>query len=374
MSETETAKDSQQSSDAEARATGLAGLRKLTWWAIGIAVVFFIYFVAADRTTPFAADARVQAFIIRVAPEVSGRVRDVAVKDNQIVDAGDTLLELDPTPFEIAVSQAQAKLDQAGQSVGASTASVDTAQAKLEEARANEINVRAQSTRVLELVERGIYAEARRDDAVSAMERAESAVAGAASELEKAKEALGPEGADNPQIQDALAALNDARYNLSRTKVITPARGVVSNLQLAVGQTVNTGQPVMTFISAEDVWIRAAMRENSMNVIKPGQRAEIVLDTFPGRVFSASVRSRSWGIAGESVDPATGLPKSTTQSSWLTDPQRFPVILQFDEADRPQGNRYGSRVAVIVYSETNALMNAIAWARIRLISWLTYVS
>ena len=374
MSEPESKEKTDQASEAEARATGLAGLRRLTWWAIGIAVVFFIYFVAADRTTPFAGDARVQAFIIRVAPEVSGRVKSVPVTDNQIVEAGDTLLELDPTPFEIAVSQAQARLDQAGQSVGASTASVDTAQAQLEEARANELNVRAQSARILELVDRGIYAEARRDEAVSALDRAEAAVEGAESELEKAKEALGPEGADNPQIQDALAALDDARYDLSRTKVSTPARGVVSNLQLTVGQTVNTGQAVMTFISAEDVWIRATLRENSLSVIEPGQRAEIVLDTFPGKVFSAEVRSKSWGIAGETVDPTTGLPKSTEQSSWLTDPQRFPVILQFDEADRPQGVRYGSRVAVIVYSDDSVIMNTIAWARIRLIAWLTYVS
>ena len=374
MSDPERVETSEENSKAEAQATGLAGLRRITWWAIGIAVIFFVYFIVADRTTPFAGDARVQAFILRVAPEVSGRVHSVPIKDNQIVEAGDLLFELDTTPFEIAVSQAQARLDQAGQSVGASTASVDTAQAKLEEARANAINVRAQSTRVLELVDRGIYAEARRDSAVSAIERAEAAVEAAESELEKAKEALGPEGAENPQIQEALAALNDARYDLSRTKLVTPLQGVVTNLQLTVGQTVNTGQPVMTFISAEDVWILASLRENSLNVIEAGQRAEIVLDTFPGQVFPAAVSSKSWGIAGENVDPTTGLPKSTTQSSWLTDPQRFPVTLRFDESNRPRGVRYGSRVAVIVYSDDSAIMNAIAWARIRLIAWLTYVS
>lgn len=360
--------------EEEARATGLAGLRKVTFWALGIAAVLFAYFIVADRTTPFAGDARVHAFILRVAPEVSGRIRSVPVSDNQVVEADDLLFELDPTPFEIAVSQAQARLDQAGQSVGASTASVDTAQAQLEEARANEINVRAQSTRVLELVDRGIYAEARRDGAVSAIERAEASVEAAEAELQRAKEALGPEGAQNPQIQEALSVLNDARYDLSRTRLVTPMRGVVTNLQLSVGQTVNAGQPVMTFISAEDVWINAALRENSLSVVEAGQRAEIVLDTFPGQVFPAVVSSKSWGIAGEGVDPTTGLPKSTNQSSWLTDPQRFPITLRFDEADRPRGVRYGSRVAVIVYSDSSAIMNAIAWARIRLIAFLTYVS
>lgn len=374
MSKPDNNAENEDQTEAEARATGLAGLRRITWWAIGIAVVLFGYFIIADRTTPFAGDARVQAFIVRVAPEVSGRVRSVPVNDNQIVEQGETLFELDPTPFKIAVAQAQARLDQAGQSVGASTASVDTAQARLDEARANAINVRAQSARVLDLVEKGIYAEARRDGATSAVDRAEAAVEAAEAELESAKEALGPEGAENPQIQEALAALNDARYNLSRTKFATPLRGVVTNLQLEVGQTVNAGQAVMTFISAEDVWILASLRENSLSVVEEGNRAEVVLDTMPGRVFPARVRSKGWGIAGENVDPNSGLPKSTQQSSWLTDPQRFPVILQFDENERPDNMRFGSRVAVIVYANDSTIMNAIAWARIRLISWLTFVS
>ena len=371
---TKTDNENEGPTEAEARATGLAGLRRVTWWAIGIAFVLFGYFIIADRTTPFAGDARVQAFIVRVAPEVSGRVREVLVTDNQIVKQGEILFELDPTPFQIAVAQAQAKLDQAGQSVGASTASVDTAQARLEEARANAINVRAQSARVLDLVEKGIYAEARRDGAVSAVDRAEAAVEAAQAELEKARETLGPEGADNPQIVEALAALNDARYDLSRTKFVSSLTGVVTNLQLEVGQTVNAGQAVMTFISAEDVWVLASIRENSLSVVENGQHAEVVLDTMPGQVFPATVRSKGWGIAGDNIDPNSGLPKSTQQSSWLTDPQRFPVIIQFDETDRPRGMRFGSRAAVIVYSSDSRIMNAIAWARIRLISWLTFVS
>ncbi len=360
---------------AEARATGLAGLRRVTWWAIGVAVVLFLYFIVADRTTPFAGDARVQAFILRVAPEVNGRVLSVAVSDNQIVEAGDTLFELDRTPFELAVAQAQARLDQAGQSVGASTASIDSAQARLEQARAHEINVRAQSARIIELVDRGIYAEARRDDAVSAMEQSEAAVEAAEAELEEAKEALGPQGADNPQIQEALAALDDARYDLSRTQLISPAQGVVTNLQLTVGQTVNPGHPAMTFISADDVWVLASLRENSLHVVEAGQRAELVLDIFPGRVYPAVVRSKGWGIAGDRVDATTGLPTSSSPSSWLTDPQRFPVLLEFDPENRPpQGIRYGSRVSVIIYSDESRIMRTIAWARIRLIAWLTYIS
>ena len=178
----------------------------------------------------------------------------------------------------------------------------------------------------------------------------------------------------NPQIKDALSALEKARYDLSRTSVVAPARGVVTNLQLATGQVVGAGQQVMTFISAEDIWLLASLRENSLSVLAPGQDAEVVLDTLPGQVFSAEVRSVGWGVGGGQVDPQTGLPKTTSEGGWLTDPQRFPVQLVFNQERLPKGARYGSRAAVMIYADDNAFMNAIAWLRIRLIAIMTYVS
>jgi len=354
--------------------SGLAGLRRITLIAVLIAMAIFLYYVIADRTTPFAGDARVQAFVLRVTPEVTGQVQFVGVIDNQVVEEGAVLFRIDPTPFEAAVTQAEARLGQVGQTLGASTASVEAAQAKLDEARAAEANVRVQSARVLDLVKRGVYPRAREDDALAAIDEARAIVESAEADVRRAQEELGPEGRDNPQIQDALAALERARFDLSRTSVSAPSAGAVTNLQLAEGQTVVAGHPAMTFISRDDVWLLAAMRENSLGVLAPGQTAEVVLDALPGRVFEASVRSIGWGIAGGSVDPSTGLPKTTDDSGWLTDPQRFPVHLVFDVERPPVGARYGSKAAVIVYAGGNPVMDVIAWLRIRLIALLTYVS
>jgi multidrug resistance efflux pump len=352
----------------------LTGLRRITLVAVAIAIIVFLYYVIADRTTPFAGDARVQAFVLRIAPELNGRVASVGVTDNSVVEQGTELFRIDKTPFEIAVSQAQARLEQAGQNLGASTAAVELSQARLDEARAAAANVRTQSERVLELVRRGVYAKAREDDAIAAIDSAEAVVESAEADLRRAQEQLGPEGQDNPQIKDALSALEKARYDLSRTSVVAPARGVVTNLQLATGQVVGAGQQVMTFISAEDIWLLASLRENSLSVLAPGQDAEVVLDTLPGQVFSAEVRSVGWGVGGGQVDPQTGLPKTTSEGGWLTDPQRFPVQLVFNQERLPKGARYGSRAAVMIYADDNAFMNAIAWLRIRLIAIMTYVS
>lgn len=352
----------------------LASLRRITLYALGVALAVFFYSVIADRSTPFAADARVQAFILRVATELNGRVEAVGVTDNQVVEAGHELFRIDPTPFQIAVDRARAQLAQSGQSVNASTSAIEVAQSRLDEARANEANVRAQSARVLELVKRGVYAKAREDEAVSAIDAARAGVESAEADLERAREELGPQGTDNPQIRESLAALEQAQYDLTRTRVLAPARGVVTNLQLTGGQTVSAGQPAMTFISGEDVWLLASMRENSLGVLRDGLPAEVVLDALPGQVFPATVRSIGWGIANDPVDPATGLPKDAAAAGWLTDPQRFPVHLTFDGEARPTGVRYGSRAAVMVYADPNPIMSAIAAIRIRLIALLTYVS
>ncbi|WP_417674148.1 HlyD family secretion protein [Roseibium sp.] len=366
--------DGADDDEVEKARSGLAGLRRLTLLAIGIAIVLFVYFVAADRTTPFAGDAQVQGFILRVAPEVNGHVANVAVSENQVVDEGDLLMQIDPTPFRIAVRQAEARLALAGQSVGASTASVEAAAARLEEVRATAVNTRAQSERVLELVQRGIYAQARRDSAVAAIEEANAAVQSAEADLSRARRELGPEGETNPQIQEALSALETARYELSRTEIVAPGRGVVTNLQLTAGQAVLAGRQVMTFIGVEAVWLQAFLRENSLGVLAQGQEAEVVLDTRPGEIFRAKLQSVGWGVGNSNVDQGTGLPKSQPVSGWLSDPQRYPVQLVFEDGHVPEGVRYGSRAAVIIYASDNAFMNMIGWLRIRLISWLTYVS
>lgn len=352
----------------------LQGLRKFTLAVLGLAVILFFYFVIADRSTPFAGDARVQAFILRIAPEVSGRVEAVGVTDNQIVDAGAELFRIESTPYELSVAQAEAILEQAGQAVGASTASVAVSQARLDEVRAAEANVRAQSARTLDLVKRGVYPKAREDDAVAAIDEARAATQSAEADLRRTQEQLGPGGAENPQIKEALAALERARFDLSRTSVRAPARGVVTNLQLAGGQTVAPGQPALTFISAQDAWLLAPLPENSIGVIAAGQEAEVVLDVLPGQVFPAVVRTIGWGVAEGQTNASTGLPVTPKEAGWLSDVQRFPVQLSFDQENPPRGARYGSRAAVIIYTGGNPVMNAIAWVRIRLIAFLTYVS
>ena len=346
-------------------------VRRATLIVIAIGAVLFCYGVIADRVTPYSTQGLVQAYLVRVAPEVGGRVIEVGVGTDQRVQPGTVLFRLEPDQYALAVRRAEAQLATAGQSIGASTAGVATAQAKLVEAVAKRENARDQTWRDFELIKKGIYAEARRAQAQAILESAEAVVAQTESELEKARQTLGPQGADNPQIREAMAAVAQANLDLQRTTVRAPSEGGVTSLTLATGQVLAKGEAAMTYIDIREAWIEAAFRENSLENIAVGNPVEIVLDILPGRVIAGRVAALGYGVGNRSVDAHTGLPAPRTQSGWIRSPQPMPVRIEFDKDTRPL--RVGSQATVMVYPGNNVIMNAIGYFRMRLVALLTYV-
>lgn len=346
-------------------------LRKVALIIALLALVLFVLSIFMERRTPSSSQAQVQAYVVGIAPEVTGRVVDVSVTDNSAVEAEQVLFRIDPSRYQIAVAEAEAALERVGQSIGASTAQVDAVQARLVEAQANRDNTREQFGRASELVKRGVYAQAKFDEAKLAYDQAEAAVKGAQADLVSAQEELGPAGSDNPQLKEALAALQRAQLDLLRTTVRAPAPGVVTNLQLSIGKVVSAGQSAMTFIDVGTVWIAAAFKENSLEKVAVGNQAEVLFDALPGQLFNARVESVGLGVSQGSTDPNTGLPTIRSDSGWVAEAQRFPIRLILDEG-RPKGVRYGSQATVLIYTGDNPVTNAWGSLWIRIMSVLTY--
>ena len=346
-------------------------VRRATLIVIAIGVVLFFYGVFADRVTPYTSQGLVQAYLVKIAPEVGGRVIEIGVGTDQRVQAGTVLFRIEPDQYVLAVRRAEAQLEAAGQAIGASTASVATAQAKLVEAVAKRENARDQTSRDFELIKKGVYAEARRAQSQAILDSAEAIVAQAEAELEKARQTLGPQGATNPQIREAMVVLAQANLDLQRTTVFAPSEGGVTNLSLGIGQVLAKGEAAMTYIDIREVWIEAAFRENSLERIAVGNPVEIVLDILPGRVITGRVAALGYGVGNRSVDARTGLPSPRTQSGWIRTPQPMPVRIELDKETRPL--RVGSQANVTVYSSNNAVMNALGYLRMRLVALLTYV-
>jgi multidrug resistance efflux pump len=140
-----------------------------------------------------------------------------------------------------------------------------------------------------------------------------------------------------------------------------------------VGHYAQAGQPLATFISTHDVWIQADMRENNISNVEPGDRAELVLDVAPGRVFKGTVRSIGYGVSSGGPTNRGDLPTVSSSKGWLRDPQRFPVIIGFNEQEARGLRRAGGQADVIVYTGKHPILNATGWLRIRLKSLVSYV-
>lgn len=347
-------------------------------WTVLVAALLILLLalqIASDRTAPVTATATVEGLVLPISSRVSGELLRVGVNDNETVEAGTVLAEIDPTPFRLAVARAEADLETAGQSIGASTAEVAAAQARLAEALAVLTNSRAQAERTLELVERGVIPKARGEDAVAIVAADEAAVSGAEADLRRAEEALGPAGEDNPQLRAAQSALETAQFELGQTRIVSPTRGRVTNFSLGIGETATAGQPLLSMIDLRGGWIIAFFRENQLGNMKVGDHAEVVLDVLPGRVWQARLESFSGGIMTVNQQAASGgLVDTPPQKAWLTEPQRFAVRFQFEPPDElPYGVRLGSQATVVVYTEETGLLRPLWRFFIRCRAFLSYV-
>ncbi|MEI5998612.1 HlyD family secretion protein [Paraburkholderia bengalensis] len=347
-------------------------------WIVGAIVVSLIWYLLADRLTPYTQQARVQAYVIPVAPEVSGRVVRVLVQNNQQVKAGDVLFEVDADSYRIAVDRAQADLETTRGQVGASTAGIDSALASLRAAIANEIKARQDSDRLERLYreDEGTVSLRRLEVARATHEQAQSQVAAARAEVERAREQQGgSHDAGNAQMRSAAATLAKAELDLANTKIKARTGGVITDLSTEVGQFAAAGKPVMTLIAIHDVWISADMTENNLGRLRPGTPVAIVLDALPGEVFEGRVRSIGYGVSVGQSTPPGSLPTVQNSRDWLRPAQRFPVIVEFnaDERARLRGVRVGGQAEVMAFPSQGNPLNVLGRLFLRVMSYVSYL-
>ncbi len=295
-----------------------------------IALVIYLQGGRFERTD----DAYVQTASVAVSSNVSGRVQEVEVRDNQAVRKGDVLFRIDPAPFRIAVEEAEAQLAAARLQVESLKASYRQRQAELQSARETLAYQKKETERQQRLLASGISSQLQVDRAVHALDTARSELSAAEQQVGAVVANLGgdPNIAPDrhPTVQHAKAALDRAKLNLSYTVIAAPSDGVVTRVeQLQAGTYISASAPVFALVVAGDLWIEANFKEDQLTHMRPGQQATVQVDSFPGKEFAGTVVS---------VSPGTGsqfslLPAENATGNWVKVVQRLPVRIELRDHD-----------------------------------------
>ena len=345
---------------------------------IALVILFSLgWYLVADRFTPYTSQARVQGYVIGVAPKVAGVVTEVWVSNNLEVQADQRLFQIDPSQYEIALGKAQADLDNALSQVAAGDAGVESARANLRAAQANRVKAEKDANRLQRLYQEdpGTISVRRLEIAQASLAQARAQVDAAEAEIQRAIEQKGGDAEDNTILKTAQSAVEKATLDLENTVVRASSRGIVTDLRADVGQYAGTGAPVMTLIAIHDVWIDAEFTENNLGHLRPGSRVEILFDVVPGRVFAGEVRSIGVGVSVNQPPPPGTLPTIQNNRDWLRQSQRFPVVIGFNAGEHEelrQQLRIGGQASVIGYAEGHGFLELLGKGYIRLLSLLSY--
>jgi membrane fusion protein (multidrug efflux system) len=288
------------------------------------------YFVLTSGRSQSTDDAYVQAARVPVSASIGGRVTELDVSENQPVRAGQVMFRLDVRDYQAAMEQAVAQLAASKLQVQALGAGYQQQQANLKMAQDSAAFADREEARQKSLMQVGVASRDQYETATHNAQVAHQSVAVAQQQLAQALANLGGTGltAENhPAVQQAEAALNRARLNVSYGVVAAPQDGVVTRVeQLQVGSYVNSAQTLFWLVAGQP-WVEANFKEDQLAKMRVGQPAKIHVDACPGRDFPGHVASFSPG-AGQAFSP---LPAQNATGNWVKVVQRLPVRVAFDK-------------------------------------------
>ncbi|HEV7659201.1 MAG TPA: HlyD family secretion protein [Allosphingosinicella sp.] len=291
---------------------------------LGIGAYFYLTsgrYVSTDN-------AYVQQDMVSVAPEVQGVITEVLVHENQRVRRGQVLFRIDPRPFRIALAQADAQIAAAHVQVNTLMTQSAGMGADINGATANLDYAQRQFDRYDELLRRGFTTRARYDEAMHDVQEARERLANARSAAANAQATMSGGGPSNqPALQAARVAREQALLNLSRTEVRAPADGTVSQTdRLQVGGAVVTGVPVVTIVRGATTYVEANYKETDLANMYVGQPASIEFDAYPGVEVHGHVASIGAGTGSQ----FSVLPAQNASGNWVKVRQRVPVRIAID--------------------------------------------
>ncbi|RQR52649.1 multidrug transporter subunit MdtN [Burkholderia sp. Bp9125] len=291
---------------------------------------------------PSTDDAYVYADTINVVPEVSGRIIDLPVRDNQAVRQGDLLFRIDPRPYQAALNQARARLDTLDnqivltqRTVNAQQYNADSVRAAVERARAAANQAAATLRRTEPLLAQGYVSAEEVDRARTAQRSAQAELNAAMLQAQQASAAVSGVDALVAQRAEVEAQIAIAELNLEFTEVRAPFDGRVVSLRTTVGQFASALKPVFTLIDTRHWYVVANFRETELKHVHAGTLSTVYLMSDVGRRFAGVVDSIGYGVLPDDGGTVKeGLPAVPRTINWVHVSQRFAVKIAVRNPDR----------------------------------------
>lgn len=284
-------------------------------------------------------DAFLEAHVTRLAPQVGGRVARLLVEDNQLVQAGQLLVEIDPRDLDVALANARARqgsataqLAQARAEQAVRSANVAQAEAQIRVAEADEQNAESNQRRFRSVDPRAVTQQ-QRDDADAGLRSARARTEAQRQAASAARAQVASAGAQitaaEAAVREAEAAVANAELQLSYARITAPVAGRVANRSVEAGNYVTPGQALLSLVEPT-VWVTANFKETQLRSIRPGQPVEVRVDSYPEPVLRARVDSIQRGTGAR----FSVLPPQNATGNYVKVTQRVPVkiVLQDDRA------------------------------------------
>jgi multidrug efflux system membrane fusion protein len=242
--------------------------RQVLLVAGGVATVLAAYEILTSYVA-YTDDSYVRTDLVAVAPEVTGRILALQVRDNEPVKKGDLLFNIDPVPFRLVVAQKQAEIAEAKAQIAADQQAIDAAQDRYGAAVSAVGFARDTQKRVATLNASGYIARQSVDQANDTLKRAQDAVSAAEASIAQARSVATMHQATLARAQAEMAS---AQWELSRTEVVSPTDGIVNNLTIRVGDTATINEPLIGILDAHAWRIIANYKQYYLRDLKPGDR------------------------------------------------------------------------------------------------------
>ncbi|MBF9151479.1 HlyD family secretion protein [Novosphingobium jiangmenense] len=282
-------------------------------------------------------DAYVKADGVTISSKLGGYVRRVAVADNQAVEQGTLLVQIDPTDYATRLAQSTAQVDVARATEAAASAAIQEAQSAVGQARAalqasqrDLAYLNGEVARMRPLVASGAEPRQAFDQLVANRDKAAADVsakqAGLAAATDRVTSARAQAGQSTAQIKAAQAQRDAASTDLATTRIVAPIGGKVGNSTVRIGQFVQPGQRLMTIVPTEAIYVEANFKETQIGLMRPGQPVTVHVDALPDVDFHGTV---------ESITPGTGanfslIPPQNATGNFTKIVQRVPVRIRIN--------------------------------------------